>query len=710
MKKYILTLCVAIFSVCLNITHAQDEIPNNGDEFIDIGFPEDEIDGNPKAGDTPRNRPNCNRSRCEGYENISFSLNNTPHALRMEALVNSIQRAGIDTWMFIQETIIKNELDARNRHVSSSYEFARDEYFTNYENAIASRNIPILTSGRNRIINEGKSKRNLSLKDIKLLRARLQEIKQGNINRSLYANKTYNNRPMSFYKTENSINSVLNTANESFYANEVKINEDLLIRDQLSKMINSIRAVNQLGVTDNISKVLRNRQIGHFNNFKNRWKQIILMQRYLSNLNKGNNSGNIWPIEFGTKNYLLAYAKEHRKKDIDFFHKDYWKVILKRDFGNNFIKSRDAINKYIRLRDAELNRLLNTASINVNSSVDFLVSELTITNSNQLKWLNNNPSKAKEMESVLKLTKLNPNPNTYNSSKKNTKIRILENGTVEEMITKLKLESYRKYLYDDEEMAYNLRVFSYRNSPGGRIKATALSFIKEALEAVKNNSEANVDFDDQIINELTGKALCVYNNLKNLNLFKSTIGKFNSRRQVYNLTLKFDPIKCRGTDVACTSPEDLKNGNITIYLREIETKNLDVAATILHEGIHAEIYRFVDRKKKGLDPNDRANLMFWYKHFKALNGKDPATTKAQHEHMADRFVIPIAKAIRSLDKNRFSLDHYMAYGWEGLRAFGYNKYLNKDGEFVYLNSKEYKEFVKKKVLVNSTTNFNNQCK
>ncbi len=47
------------------------------------------------------------------------------------------------------------------------------------------------------------------------------------------------------------------------------------------------------------------------------------------------------------------------------------------------------------------------------------------------------------MKSVLKL---NPNSNTYNSTKKSTIVRIFENGRVEEMITKLKLESYRKYL------------------------------------------------------------------------------------------------------------------------------------------------------------------------------------------------------------------------------------------------------------------------
>ncbi len=650
MKKYILTLCLAIFSACFNTLAAQNR--GTQDEFIGIIH----IDDDPQAGGNPRTR--CNRTYCEGHENISFSLNNTPHALRMEALVNSIERKGLSDWLFIQESIIKNELDTRNRHVSSTYEFARNEYFANFEKSIANTNIPILSSGRNRIINEGKSKRTLSLKDIKLLKARLQEIKNGNINRSLYANKTYNSRPMSVYKTESSINSVLNTANERFFANEVKINEDLLIRDQLNEMLRSIRAVNQLGVTDNTSKVLKNKQIGHYNNF-NRWQRISLMQRYLSGLKKGSNSGNIWPKEFGTKNYLLAYAKEHRKKDIDFFHKDYWKVILKKDFGNNFLKSRDAINKYIRLRDAELTRLLNTVSININSSVDFLVSELNITKADQLKWLNNNASKAKEMESVLKLTKLNPNPNVYNSTKKNTKIRILENGTVEEMITKLKLDAYRKYLYDDEEMAYDLRVFAYQNSPGGNINAAALAFIKEALEAVKNGGE--IDVEDRIINKLTNPCaksifeelengifeddplkpevqISVQNNSK-LNFVERILKLFNDSNKTH-YTVKNSSI---GAGVAAVT--DGKT-NVTTFHNSYLQKatKLSIARTIIHESIHAYLNSVYFSRSDLIDKPFREKLFKF-----ASEGGYTSFNRFQHEFMS-QYVKAMAYSLYKWDK------------------------------------------------------------
>ncbi len=707
MKKYILTLCLTFFSVCFTVAHAQREIeaPDNGDEYIDDGYPGDDLDEDPiKVGDLPKAKTKCNRSRCEGHENISFSFNNTPHALRMEALVNSIERKGLSDWLFIQESIIKKELDGRNRHVSSTYEFARNEYFANFEKDIANRNIPILSSGRNRVINDAKHKRTPFYKNIKLLRARFQEIKQGNINRSLYATKTYNNRPMSYYKTESSINSILNSELNKFYANEVKINEDLLIRDQLGEMLKSIRAVNSLGVTDNILKVLKNKQIGYYNDF-NRWHQISLMQRYLSGVKKGNNSGNIWPKEFGTNDYLLAYAKAHRKKDINIFHKDYWKVILKRDYRNNPLKSIDAINKYIRLREAELARLLNSTPINVNSAVDFLVSELSIINASGLKWLNNNPEKAIEMQSLLNLTRIDPNPNVFNSTKRNLTVRILENGTVEEMITKLKLDSYRSILYNYEEEAYKLRVFAYQNSPGGIIKGEALAFIKEALEAIKNRGEVNIE--DRIFNFLEGKALCVYNKLKNLNLFKSTINQFEQGND-YNLHLIEDYTKCRVTDEACTNASDFKNGNITIYFRGTGNNNLEFASTILHEGIHAEIFRYVDRYKKGLDPIKKKELLDYYFDYKSQNDPTIATSEAQHQYMADRFVKPIARAIRKLDNNKYPLKFYMGYGWDGLRSYGYDNYRNDNGQYITLDKSTSSEYYRNQKIVNDNSEFNNK--
>lgn len=212
--------------------------------------------------------------------------------------------------------------------------------------------------------------------------------------------------------------------------------------------------------------------------------------------------------------------------------------------------------------------------------------------------------------------------------------------------------------------------------------------------------------DDQIFNELTGKEKCVFEELKRLDLFKSTIKNFENSNK-YNLILKsWTNGACNSrTDDGCTDASDLVNGNITIYIQNSGRGTLDVAAIILHEGIHAEIFKYVDEYKKGLDPNNRKNLLDWYFTYKAQNNNTYATSDAQHQHMADKFVKPIAEALRKLDNNKFPLNDYMGFAWEGLRLYGYDGYKD-NGKWVTLDKNQYIGNIRK-VLDN--TEFNKNC-
>ncbi len=159
--------------------------------------------------------------------------------------------------------------------------------------------------------------------------------------------------------------------------------------------------------------------------------------------------------------------------------------------------------------------------------------------------------------------------------------------------------------------------------------------------------------------------------------------------------------------MACTNAKDLQTGNITIYWLGTSGYLLEDIATILHEGIHAEIYRYVDQYKKGLDPNNRPNLLYWYMYYKAENGRDYGTTEAQHQHMADNYVKPIAKAIRAIDNNSYPLEYYMGFGWDGLRKYGYDDYMD-NGVNIELSKDRSGEYyrLQKTVLDNSQVNCN----
>lgn len=216
----------------------------------------------------------------------------------------------------------------------------------------------------------------------------------------------------------------------------------------------------------------------------------------------------------------------------------------------------------------------------------------------------------------------------------------------------------------------------------------------------------DIDFEEQIINELTGKEKCAYDKLKELSLFKSTIKKFENS-DVYNLILKsWTKDACNnGSEDGCTDANDLINGNITIYIQNPLRGTLDVAASILHEGIHAEIFKYVDEYKKGLDSNDRPNLLNHYFQYKAQNDNTLLTSTAQHQHMADKYVKPIAQALRKLDNNKYPLNDYMGLAWDGLRRYGWDGYYD-NGNWVTLDRKQSIGNINK-VLDN--TDFNDNC-
>lgn len=76
--------------------------------------------------------------------------------------------------------------------------------------------------------------------------------------------------------------------------------------------------------------------------------------------------------------------------------------------------------------------------------------------------------------------------------------------------------------------------------------------------------------------------------------------------------------------------------------------------------------------------------------------------------MADNYVKPIARAIRELDNNKYTLDYYMGFGWDGLRTFGYNGYYDKR-KWVSLDKGKDTEYYKKQAIVLDNTNFNKKC-
>ncbi|WP_417363432.1 hypothetical protein [Galbibacter sp.] len=233
------------------------------------------------------------------------------------------------------------------------------------------------------------------------------------------------------------------------------------------------------------------------------------------------------------------------------------------------------------------------------------------------------------------------------------------------------------------------RASSYLTKNGN--SPQSIAFALEGLLVTKDGGD--VDFEDQIINNLKGKANCAYQKLKKQNgdLFKTTIGKFIDDPK-YNLIITTVGA-CGGEDTACTNGREVdKDGTIKIIFKNAYEPTLELAASILHEGIHAELFRYVSRRKSGVDPNDRPRLLQLYQYYKGIvdnpNYNGDPVTDAQHTYMAENYVKPIAEAIRSLDGNKYLLEYYMWYGWEGLEKYDFENRLANGLDTKYNNYQE----------------------
>ena len=192
-----------------------------------------------------------------------------------------------------------------------------------------------------------------------------------------------------------------------------------------------------------------------------------------------------------------------------------------------------------------------------------------------------------------------------------------------------------------------------------------------------------IDSEDQIINALTGKAKCIYNKLNSSsNGFKNAIKKFDGDFPVAHLkfTMKDLADNRRGQ----TSPPN--NYVIEVALNNDSSlsgvnhrPNLLTAKTMIHEVIHAEMFRKllslasdngnidVNLIRQMLEQGDYPGMLDYY----VRNGNIP-NSNWQHQQMAAHYRETIARSLQEFDTgivvdNNTQPDQlYLDLAWEGL--------------------------------------------
>lgn len=220
------------------------------------------------------------------------------------------------------------------------------------------------------------------------------------------------------------------------------------------------------------------------------------------------------------------------------------------------------------------------------------------------------------------------------------------------------------WLADNLDVAIQVYNFGKDNDWTDRTK----DFAELAVEALMEENE--VDFEEQVINKLKGKAKCVYTKLEKSSLLKKMFQKFNGENAPVHLILKegnLDP----GTSGETEYGDIIE---ITLDINDMEnTPSLWGAHTILHEAIHADIYRKIrttslllyDTFTQTYSLPDGAEV-----HFPTLfNYYNTYPNNPQHNYMADYYRTAMEESLKeyaNIIGKTYPDQLYKDIAWSGL--------------------------------------------
>lgn len=188
-----------------------------------------------------------------------------------------------------------------------------------------------------------------------------------------------------------------------------------------------------------------------------------------------------------------------------------------------------------------------------------------------------------------------------------------------------------------------------------------------------NNDTPNNDAPNEIINKLKDKADCVYRKLtKNSANFKKMIKKFDGDFPVSHLKFEESSNLPLNTN-AKTSPPSNYIITIRINSNNLNRPNLSIARTIIHETIHAEMFRKIlsiidnggdlEGLSRGqwiskLSNGDYPGIFDYYSRY-GVNGM-------QHEQMAAHYISTISNYLKQFQPG-LSQEIYDSLAWVGLK-------------------------------------------
>ncbi|WP_010520446.1 hypothetical protein [Aquimarina agarivorans] len=502
MKKIYQQLTLLLFvlgSVTIQAQFLNPDKPTNQNEFL-IGGGNAIIAG---PGDGCRN---CS-SEIRDF-NFAFS-NSFNAALANELLIQQAARRAAHDWYEKQKEVIRKHLNNFFDH-SGDYEQAKNRLFTESEKRAIDINRFDIQNEYNRLNSNVSRGKNQDLKGLRALKQRELEIKNGNISNSLYADVRVNGVPL---KNINNLSSITRERNKILLTNN--LDRKLWGSHQYSFLAKSMDRNNPFQ-----EELLRetNRVKNQYYNSYDYWDRLnyiqllvhtekILKSRGFPGIVFSNQELQIFgkfdgKTAVATRAYIENFLQQEYLDNMYVMHPDYWKVLLDKHFGGLLLNQNAAKNLHRKLIKEERDRLVKNTPLGANTSVDYLVNELGITNKDEFNWLNANPNRAKFYETIIEDQKRNVAIGEYGNTQDGDIIivggtegpfgnaiglastEIKNGGLVQAMIEELGItdNSQKRYLYDFSKEANRLRELADQNRVNNTIPLEIQDYIKGQAE------------------------------------------------------------------------------------------------------------------------------------------------------------------------------------------------------------------------------------
>ena len=246
-----------------------------------------------------------NESCCgeETLGDISFGYNINA-ALFSHSLIAAARKKTLNEWFKRQNNLIKEEIEKQLNQNFSNFSDAQTAYFKKLEYTNVKRNIstPIgKYKSKEKLRNEI---RDNSIRDLKLLELRENEIKAGLINNSNYGHLKINNTPL--YQITSL--SQLETLRVSAISNFGKADYDYNYDNNILLKLKEILQLNNYNTNHDIITRLKDKQVEYYNSY-DRWEQLDLMQLYLNNVRVPMVMiVEIQPVDFTNSSFIENYG------------------------------------------------------------------------------------------------------------------------------------------------------------------------------------------------------------------------------------------------------------------------------------------------------------------------------------------------------------------------------------------------------------------